>query len=70
MLLFRWYNEIWRHWFWLFLLDRKPYEYILIYDISYKKFVGAKPLSIRFFNKIYDGTRYLKWFGSGIYNAI
>ena len=47
------------------LLDRKSYEYILIYDISYKTFVGANPLSIRFDKvdrviKIYDGTRYLK----------
>ena len=47
------------------LLDRKSYEYILIYGISYKIFVGAKPLSIRFDKvdrviKIYDGTRYLQ----------
>ena len=49
------------------LLDKKPhknsYENILIYDVSYKTFMGEKPLRIRFdkvngFSKIYDGTRY------------
>ena len=45
------------------LLDKKlyenPCENILIYDISYKTFLGAKPLRIRFD----DGTRYLALFG-------
>ena len=50
------------------LLDKKSYENshenILIYDISYKTFMGAISLRIRFnkidgFIKIYDGTRYL-----------
>ena len=49
-------------------LDEKShensYENILIQDISYKTFMGAKPLHIRFheigtFIKIYDGARYL-----------
>ena len=35
------------------LIDEKPHENILIYDISYKTLIGAKPLHIRF-NKI-DG---------------
>ena len=56
-------------------LDKKPYENILIYDISYKTFMGAKPLRIRFDKvygviKIFDGTRYLELFGPKIYNAI
>ena len=45
-------------------LDEKWYENILIYDISYKTLIGAKPLSIRSGNvdgfiRVYDGTRYL-----------
>ena len=56
-------------------LDEKSYENILIYDISYKTFMGAKPLRIRFDEaygtiKIYDGTRYLELFDSWSYNAI
>ena len=44
------------------LLDEKSYENILIFDISYKTFMGSKPLRIRFdeiygFIKIYDGIR-------------
>ena len=30
------------------LLDKKSYENISIYDISYKNFLGEKPLSIWF----------------------
>ena len=30
------------------LFDKKSYENILIYDISYKTFMGAKPLGIWF----------------------
>ena len=42
----------------------KQYENILIYDISYKTFMGSKPLRIRFdkiggFIKIHDEIRYL-----------
>ena len=42
----------------------KTYENILIYDISYKTFIGSIPLGIRFdqtdwFIKIYDGLRHL-----------
>ena len=57
------------------LLDEKSYENVLIYDISYKTFMDAKPLCIRFDKvygviKIYDGARYLKLFGPKMYNAI
>ena len=50
------------------------YENILIYDISYKTFMGAKPLCINFnkvdgFIKIYNGTRKLLLFGPERYNA-
>ena len=59
------------------LLDEKSfedsYENILTYVISYKTFIGAKPLRIRFdkidgFIKIYDGTRYLVLFGPERYD--
>ena len=47
----------------------------MIYVISNKTFMGAKPLRIRFDKvdgviKIYDGIIYLELFGTGIYNAI
>ena len=47
----------------------------MIYNISYKNFMGAKPLRIRFdkiggFINIYDGTRYLVLFGPERFNAI
>ena len=53
----------------------KIHENILIHDILFKTFMGAKPLCIRFDKvdgmiKIYDGTRYLELFGPRIYNAI
>ena len=66
--------------FYNILLDeKKPYRNILIYDISNKILIGAKPLLIRFdkvdaFIRVYDGTRYLVLFGLGkhdvIYNKI
>ena len=49
----------------------KTYENILIYEISYKTIMGAKPLHI-WFNKInefiknYDGIRYSVLFGSAV----
>ena len=51
------------------LLDKKIYENILIYDISYKTFTCVKPLHIIFDEvygviKIYGGTRYLELFDS------
>ena len=47
------------------LIDEKSHANTLIYDISHKTLIGAKPLQIRFdkidrFIRIYDGTRYLK----------
>ena len=47
-----------------FLLDEKSYKNILIYSISYERFVGEKPLHIWFdktvgFVKINNGFRYL-----------
>ena len=49
------------------LLGKKLYKNILIYGISYKTFMGSKPLRFCFdkidgFNKIYDGIKYLKLF--------
>ena len=46
------------------LIDEKSHWNILIYDISYKTFVGSKPLWIRFDKingniGIYNGTRSL-----------
>ena len=57
------------------LIDKKPHENILIYDISYKTLIDLKPLRIRFnkideFTRIYDGTRYFTLFGSEKYEAI
>ena len=50
------------------LIDEKSQENILIYDISYKILIGSKPLLVRFYKidgilRIYDGTRYLTFFG-------
>ena len=57
------------------LLDQNSYERILIYDISYKIFMGAKPSRLRIDRadgviKTYDRTRYLEFFGFRIYNTI
>ena len=57
------------------LIDKKSYENILIYDISYKTLIGLKPLRIRFDKingiiGIYDGTRYLTLFGIKKYDAV
>ena len=51
-------------------LYKNSYENILIYDVSYKTFIGEKPLHIGChqvdgFIKIYDGTRYLVLFSPG-----
>ena len=50
------------------LMDDKPYENILVYQIPYKTLIVAKPLRIMFdkavgFIRVYDGTRYLVLFG-------
>ena len=61
------------------LVDEKSYEKVLVYNISNKTSIGAKPLRIRFdeidgFIRVYDGTRYLGLFGGKkfhfIYNRI
>ena len=61
------------------LLYKEKYENILIYGISYKPLMGAKPMHIRFnkideFIKVYDGIRYLVifdyWWCDEIYNRI
>ena len=49
------------------LLDEKSYGNVLIYDILYKTYIGAKPSHIRFdkvdgFIRVYDGARYLVLF--------
>ena len=56
-------------------IDKKSLEIILVYDISYKTFIVAKPLRIRFdkidqFITAYDGTRYLLLFGGEKYDFI
>ena len=53
-------------------LNEKSYKGILVYDISCKNLIGAKPLRTRF-DKVdgaYDGTRYLVLFGLEKYDAI
>ena len=56
-------------------MDEKLYENILIYDISYKALIAAKPLLIMFdkvdgFISDYNGTKYLVLFRLEKYNAI
>ena len=61
------------------LIDKKSYENILVYNVTYKSLIDYKPLGLRF-NKIdgsirvYDGTKYLVLFASEkyyyIYNRI
>ena len=53
------------------LVDEKLHENVLVYNISYKTLIGARPLRIRFdkidvFIRFYHGTRYLVLFGAGI----
>ena len=61
--------------FYYILIDEKSCENILVYNISYKSSIGAKPLHISFnkvdrFIRVFDGTRYLILFGPEIYDAI
>ena len=56
------------------ILDELSYENTLIYNISYKTFMGAKSLHIRFDKvdgviKFYDGAIYLDLFGTIICNG-
>ena len=53
------------------LIDEKSYKNILVYNISYKSLIDAKPLPIRFdkmdgFILVYDEIRYLVLIGSDI----
>ena len=57
------------------LIDEKSYEILLIYNISYKSLISAKPFGIRFDRvdgliRVYDETRYLVLFGPEKYDAI
>ena len=57
------------------LTNQKPYENILVYGISCKTFIGAKPLSIRInkvdgFNRACYGIRYLALLEPEKYDAI
>ena len=50
------------------IIDEKSYENILVYNISYKTLIGAKPLCFRLvkidgFIKVYNGPRCLVLFG-------
>ena len=57
------------------LTDEKPYENILVFNISYKRLIDSMPLRIRFakidgFIRVFDWTRYLALFGSKKYDSI
>ena len=57
------------------LLFEKSFEKILISNVSYNTFIGAKPMCIRFdkvdgFITVYDGTRYFSLFVPEKYDAI
>ena len=57
------------------LLDEEQYDNILVYSISHKTLIGAKPFHSRFdkiygFIRVCDGTRYLVLFGPEKYNVI
>ena len=59
----------------IILIDEKSDENILVYEISHKTLIGAKPLRLRFnkvdrFITVYDGSRYLASFGSEKYDFI
>ena len=55
--------------------EMKSHKNILIYDVSYKTLIGAKPIRIRFdkvdeFIRVYDGARCLVLFGPEQFDAI
>ena len=57
------------------LTDEKPYENILVFNISYKRLIDSMPLRIRFdkingFIRVFDGPRYLALFGSEKHDSI
>ena len=56
-------------------INEKSYENILVYNISYKNLIAAKPLCITFvkidgYIRVYNGTRYLVLFGNEKYDFI
>ena len=56
-------------------IDNESYKNILVYNISYKSLIDAKPLCVRFekkdgFSRVYDGARYFVLFGSEKYDFI
>ena len=72
---FRWHNKFEDFDIDNILIDVNSYKNILVYDISYKTFIGAKPLRVRFYkidksNRVYDETRYLVLFWGEKYNFI
>ena len=57
------------------LTDETSYENFLVYNVSYKTLLDAKPLWIIFdkidgFIRVYDGTRFVVLFGSEKYDFI
>ena len=57
------------------MIDEKSYKNILVYKISNKILIHAKPLHIRFgkidgFISVYNGTRYFVLIGSEKYDFI
>ena len=55
------------------LAGKKSHENVLVYNISYKTLIGAKPISIRFdkvnrFIRIFDGNRLLASFEAEKYD--
>ena len=57
------------------MIDEKSCKNILVYDISYKNLIVAKPLLIWFDNtdgfiKVYDGTKNLVLFSPEKYDTI
>ena len=58
-----------------FLIDQQSYKNILVYNISYKSLIGAKPLRIMFDKidrviSVYNRTRYLVLFGAEKFDII
>ena len=56
-------------------MDVKSYKNVLIYEVLYKTFIGAKPLRFMFdkvdkFIRGYNETKYLTLFGSKKYDSI
>ena len=75
MLFFRWQNQNWRFWSWLYLTDKKPSENILACNICILYLWLLQHFCIRFdkangFDRVYDETRYFAMFGDEKYGFI